>query len=103
MSRHWEKSGLKPGDDLIIPTSLFVEPSKAPARLVSTKYLSENEAGILIECTFLPSFGLPDAKYKMFLNWASIFCGQIKVKLPNGDILRAYREEGQPIGPVKVK
>ena len=101
MSRNWKKSGLKVGTPLIIPSSLFIEPTKAVDRLESVTYVGENEAGIMIDCKFKPAFNTINPKashYRMFLNWASIWSGicGISVLLEDGTMLRAEREDGVP-------
>lgn len=100
MSRGWEKSGIAIGTEVRLPASMFIEPSKAPQRLISATIYGENESGLIVDCKFIPSFQTinPNAShYKMFLTWASIWCGHIKVYTEDGEMIRAYREEGCPL------
>jgi len=100
MSRGWENSRLTIGEELRIPSALFIEPDKAINRLVSTKYVGESDSGILVECAF-KSGTSPNIsrihQYKIFINWASIWCGQVKVYTESGQPVRAYREQGMPV------
>ena len=99
MSRNWKRSGLTIGTPLTIPVDLFIEPTKALDRLESVTYVGENSAGIMVDCKFLPAFNTinPEGShYRMFLNWASIWCGQLHVLKEDGTMLRAEREDGVP-------
>ena len=88
--KDWLPSDLMKDELLQIPKELFIEPSKAIQNLLYTKYIGETDAGIMVECGFRPSVGQTEpATYRMFLNWASIFCGHIKVYRQDGSLLRA--------------
>lgn len=99
MSRGWEKSRLTAGTRLRIPDSLFVEPTKAVERLISVTFVGENNAGIMVDCVFKPNWGNTVSRlnhYRIMINWASIWCGHIKVYTEDGEMLRAHREVGMP-------
>ena len=47
----WKRSNLQPGDTVKLPESVFITDGK---RLLSSRYIGETVAGLLIELTFLP-------------------------------------------------
>lgn len=102
MSKNWEKSNLVVGETLVIPKELFVEPEKASKRLETATYIGETDAGIFVEFQFMPGI-FPKNKeywrYKRMINWSSIWCGQVKVKRANGEMVRARRAIGEPLAP----
>ena len=90
MSR-WQRSTLLPGDTVRVPESVFVANNK---RLISSRYVSETAAGLLIELSFLPSYLSEEVSsytFKIFINWTSIFCGAIKLLDGQGNEIRAIR------------
>ena len=90
----WKRSNLQPGDTVKLPESVFITDGK---RLISSRYVSETAAGLLIELTFLPPILSEEAEnyhFKIFLNWASIFCGALKVSDSMGAPIRAVRIGG---------
>lgn len=100
MSKGWERSRIPIGTRVRIPDSLFVEPTKAKERLVSATIVGETDSGLIIDCVFRPgilSTNKEGNHYKITLNWASIWCGQLRVYFENGEMLRAYREVGMPV------
>lgn len=100
MSRGWEKSNLIFGEELKIPKALFIEPDKAIKRLESVNYVGENKFGIMIDCVFRSSFATSSPKgfhYRMMINWASIWCGHIKIHRKDGEQVFARRKKGEPV------
>ena len=98
MSSGWRRSDLVVGETLMTPPELYIEPNKAPKRLESATYVGENESGIFIDFKFKPSIRAlnPDSyHYRMMINWASIWSGQVKVYRTNGEPVKAYRQKGQ--------
>lgn len=90
MSKKWRKSGLGVGESLRIPKNLFQDSEHAPGRLIGTYYIGEMSSGILIENEFRPALGSNDPKrYRMFISWAGIYAGHIKITKSNGDPLSA--------------
>lgn len=90
----WKRSNLQPGDTVKLPESVFITDGK---RLLSSRYIGETAAGLLIELTFLPPILSEEAEnyhFKIFLNWASIFCGALKVSDSMGAPIRAVRIGG---------
>jgi len=100
MSKYWLRSDLAIGETLVVPKELFIEPEKASKRLETATYIGENESGIFIEYQFRPGV-FPKNKeywrYKMHINWASIWCGHVKIRRTNGEMIRARRAPGQPL------
>ena len=98
MSKVWEKSYIEVGTELIVPKSILIEPSKAVERWVATRYIGETEAGILIDLEFKKSLGAHNpCHYKRFIDWASIWCGQIKISFKDGTMLRAVRKKDNSV------
>jgi len=99
MSRNWQRSNLRAGEELRISTSLFIGGDSVYERIESITYLGESDTGILVDCTFKPSIRkMKSPHYKLFINWASIWCGHIKVYSGDGSLIVAKRKPGQPIG-----
>jgi hypothetical protein len=79
-------------EPVTIPMDLLIEPEKAKDRFVDAKYLGDYPNGILIELSFRKGFGAKYANsYKMFVNWQSIYNGNVKIKDSFGNDLRAER------------
>lgn len=82
MSKGWQRSGLKVGEEIRIPTDLFVTGKQALERLVSATYIGEVSAGLLVSCKFKPGLRNTisnEVGYRIMIPWASIYCGQVKV------------------------
>lgn len=92
---NWQRSTLSYGDEVKLPDSIFIGGNSK--RLLSSWYIGETAAGLLIELTFLPPILSEEAEnyhFKIFLNWASIFCGALKVSDSMGAPIRAVRIGG---------
>ena len=87
----WKSCYLMRDEELTIPMSLLIEPEKAKERFVSAKYLRDYPHGILIELKFRKGVGGYKNTYKMFVNWQSIYNGNVKIKDSFGNDLRAER------------
>ena len=88
----WKHCYMIKDEPVTIPMSLLVEPEKAKDRFVSAKYLGDFPNGILIELSFRKGFGAKYANsYRMFINWQSIYNGNVKIKDSFGNDLRAER------------
>ena len=88
----WKPCYMIKDEPVTIPMSLLVEPEKAKDRFVSAKYLGDFPNGILIELSFRKGFGAKYANsYRMFINWQSIYNGNVKIKDSFGNDLRAER------------
>ena len=95
MSKTWEKSNLEYGEELRIPDSLMIS---TEAKLISAVFVGETDSGVMIDCTFRPSFratGIPH--YRMMINWASMWCGHVKLFRKNGEQIFARRVKGSPV------
>ena len=91
----WQCSTLSYGDEVKLPDSIFIGGNSK--RLLSSRYIGETAAGLLIELTFLPPILSEEAEnyhFKIFLNWASIFCGALKVSDAMGTPIKAVRIGG---------
>ena len=89
----WKRSNLQPGDTVKLPESVFITDGK---RLISSRYVSETAAGLLIELSFLSSYlseEVASYTFKTFLNWPSIYCGALKIRDGQGEEIRAVRRE----------
>lgn len=89
----WQKSDLIYGEQVKIPNKLFVS-SEAHKRLISANYVGENDNGIMIDCVFKPAVNTMTPEtfhYRMFINWASISCGDVHVLRMDGEMVRAKR------------
>lgn len=94
MSKKWKRSNLEPGDPLRLPKNLFQDPEHAPERLIGSYYIGETSSGIMIDNEFRPPIGRTEhGRYKMHINWASIYTGHVKIILSNGQPLRAELED----------
>lgn len=92
---NWQRSTLSYGDEVKLPDSIFIGGNSK--RLLLSRYIGETAAGLLIELTFLPPILSEEAEnyhFKIFLNWASIFCGALKVSDSMGAPIRAVRIGG---------
>lgn len=88
----WKRCYMLKDEEITVPMSLLIEPEKAKERFVSAKYLGDFPNGILIELSFRKGFGAKYANsYRMFINWQSIWCGNMKIKDSFGNDLRAER------------
>ena len=88
----WKRCYMLKGEEITAPMSLLIEPEKAKDRFVSAKYLGGFPNGILIELSFRKGFGAKYANsYRMFVNWQSIYNGNVKIKDSFGNNLRAER------------
>ena len=88
----WKPCYMIKDEPVTIPMSLLVEPEKAKDRFVSAKYLRDFPNGILIELSFRKGFGAKYRNnYKLFINWQSIYNGNVKIKDSFGNDLRAER------------
>lgn len=93
----WQKSSLQIGDEVKVPTEFFETRELGQKRLLLSRHIGETAAGLLIELTFLPPILSEEAEnyhFKIFLNWASIFCGALKVSDSMGAPIRAVRIGG---------
>lgn len=98
MSRNWQSSNLRIDEELRISPHLFIGGDSTSERVNSIRYLGETETGILVKCEFKPSIKAMDpTSYKMFISWASIWSGHVKIYSGDGSRLIAKRKKGQPI------
>ena len=91
----WAKSDLCIGEDLKVPSSLFVEGEKSQKRLLSSQYIGESHAGIFIKCSFQPPVGSNAPRsnsYIIMINWQSIWCGAVKIRRIDGTLVKAVRK-----------
>ena len=96
MSRGWINSGLEVGTELKMDKNLFQEPRDAVKRIVSCTYVGETPSGIIVDCKFKPAVGSKEPEsyhYKININWANIYCGDVKICLKNGSRIVAKREK----------
>lgn len=85
----WEKSDLQMGEELNLPNELFF----TKERLIRSRYIGETDSGIVAECEFLPVFESDqDYCYRVFISWASIYCGA-KVVTSGNRTIRAKMKE----------
>lgn len=92
MSRGWQRSNLKAGDEVRISSSLLVAGDIAAEKLVSTTYLGESSTGLLLDCEFAKH-----QHYKMFISWASMWCGNTKIYRADSTLIEAKRLPGRPL------
>lgn len=91
---NWQRSTLSYGDEVKLPDSIFIGGNSK--RLLSSRYIGETAAGLLIELSFLPSYlseEVASYTFKTFLNWPSIYCGALKIRNGQGEEIRAVRRE----------
>ena len=89
----WKRSNLKYGDEVKLPDSVFVCSGK---RLLSSRYIGETTAGLLIELSFLPPYESEEIDsyiFRTFINWPSIYCGALKLYDGQGKEIKAVRQE----------
>lgn len=90
----WKHSNLQRGDEVKLPDSVFICNGK---RLISSRYIDETAAGLLIELVFLPPSMCEDPGayiFKTFINWPSVYCGALKIYDGAGKEIRAVRIGG---------
>lgn len=88
----WKPCYMIKDEPVTIPMDLLIEPEKAKDRLVEAVYLGNFPNGILVEVRFRKSFGAKHRNnYKLFINWQSIWCGNVHIKDSFGNDLRAER------------
>ena len=88
----WKPCYMIKDEPVTIPMSLLVEPEKAKDRFVSAKYLRDFPNGILIELSFRKGFGAKYANsYRIFVDWQSIYNGNVKIKDSFGIDLKAEK------------
>lgn len=88
----WKPCYMIKDEPVTITMDLLIEPEKAKDRFVSAKYLEDFPNGILIELSFHKGFGAKYRNnYKLFINWQSIYNGNVKIKDSFGNDLRAER------------
>lgn len=88
----WKPCYMIKDEPVTIPMDLLIEPEKAKERFVSAKYLRDYPHGILIELKFRKGIGGKHKNtYQMFINWQSIYNGNVKIKDSFGNELRAER------------
>jgi hypothetical protein len=93
MSRGWKPSKLFKGEEVYLPDDLF-QTNEAKERIVKSVYIGENECGLWFECEFQKGFATQYPqwwKYKIMIPWASIYCGNVKVRQLSGKEIRAER------------
>lgn len=97
MNKGWLKSGLILGEEIRIPISLFTTSiDTIEERLKSVNYVGETDSGIMLDCRFQPGVATknPDSwHYRMMINWATIWCGQLKLYRKDGTMIRARRKQ----------
>ena len=91
----WQRSTLSYGDEVKLPDSIFIGGNSK--RLLSSRYIGETAAGLLIELKFLPPSMCEDPGayiFKTFINWPSVYCGALKIYDGAGKEIRAVRTGG---------
>lgn len=61
-----------------------------------TEYIGETSAGLLFDLHFKPGIitAFPDnCHYCKFISWSDIYCGRIKIRVKDGEDIRAVRED----------
>lgn len=89
--KDWQKSKLHYGERIKIPDTVFVQDGK---RCTDAYYIGETDSGIILQVNFMPGWDTqePTWNYKYFVNWASIWCGHIKLfSKESGEEIRAKR------------
>ena len=97
MKKVWKHTKLFVGEDVILPDKLFETRNIAKQRLVYCKYVGETKNGILIECQYHSAFQSEDPpqcwRTQKFINFPSIYCGDVIVKQSNNITVKAWLEE----------
>ena len=96
MSRGWIKSGLEVGERVKLSRNLFEESYYGARRVLYCTYLGDTPSGILVDCVFKSAVDADEPEkyhYRKHINWAKIYCGDAKVKLSDGSLLKARREK----------
>ena len=99
MSRGWQRSGLKIGEEVRINESMLVAGATAMERLESSTYIGESSTGLLIDCKFTPCIRTnnpENSHYKMFIPWASLWCGSVRLYREDSTQIEARRMTGRP-------
>jgi hypothetical protein len=92
MTNQTYKTDIYLGEEVRLPEKLFVTLNRS--RLISTRCIGRTKTGLLFESYFQPAFGTeePDRwKYKQFITYASIYCGDIHIIRRDGTQVKALR------------
>lgn len=80
MSRGWEKPDLFIGEQVDLPEEVFISMGNAKKRLLSCRYIGCTDTGMRFEVEFPKSFNcIDECRYEIFINFASVYCGDIKI------------------------
>ena len=90
--RRWKHSQLSVGQRVIIPPTLLA--TNETKNLLFTEYIGETEHGLLLELHFKEGMLSNDHgswKYCRFIDWNSIYIGQVMLRNSSGELIRAEK------------
>lgn len=94
MKTGWVKSELQIGERVRVPDEIFIVGEKARERLLATEYVGETAAGLIFRSYFRPGWGEKEPRsYRFFINWATLYCGKVKIYRKDGTTVRARRTD----------
>ena len=99
MSRGWQRSDLKIGDEVRINSDMLISGKSGMQNLERSVIVGESSTGLLIDCRFKPSLRTHNPEgchYKMFISWSSIWCGAVNLYRDDSTSILAKRIPGQP-------
>lgn len=101
MSTGWRKSGLQIGEEVILPDELFITGDKAKQRILWCRFIGETATGMIFRIQFQPGWGTEDPltswQVEKFVDFASVYCGQVKIYRSDRTQLHIVRKEGMPV------
>lgn len=87
--RKWKSSKLSVGQRVIISPNLLT--TGKSSNLIRSEYEGETEYGLIIHLYFRQGLMSHDSapSYRMFVSWADLYCGDVKLKDSDGNNIRA--------------
>lgn len=89
MSRGWNRTELYIGESVDLPDEVY-QSREAKSRLLYSKYYGETDTGMIFEV------GFPYGRYDIFIMFAAVYCGAVKIKRADGTMLHIERKQGRP-------
>lgn len=91
LNLNWKRSNLRRGDRVRVSENMLV--TSNGKRFLRAEYMDETDNGIRLRFFFEPGPCTEDKKwdYDVFINWVSIYAGDVKLKTLDGTDIRAER------------
>lgn len=94
--RGWKPTDLSLGESLTLPDTFFEVPKTARERIIYCVYAGETKNGILVEIQYKPTSDsielITSWRIRRFIDFASIYCGRVKLIRRDKTPLRVERK-----------